>query len=41
MRPDLPVGALLALVQDLKLTLVRLLLPSDRASTFDELEAGA
>jgi AcrR family transcriptional regulator len=38
-RTDLAVGDLLALVQDTKLTLVRLLLPSDRAATVDEVEA--
>jgi hypothetical protein len=36
---DLSVPQLLALVQDMKLTLVRLLLPSDRAATVDEIEA--
>jgi AcrR family transcriptional regulator len=38
-RTDLSVGDLLSLVQDVKLTLVRLLLPSDRAPTVDEVEA--
>jgi AcrR family transcriptional regulator len=38
-REDLAVQQLLALVQDVKLTLVRLLLPSDRAATVDEIEA--
>jgi AcrR family transcriptional regulator len=37
-RTDLAVGDILALLQDAKLTLVRLLLPSDRAPTFDEVE---
>jgi AcrR family transcriptional regulator len=38
-RTDLSVPDLLSLVQDVKLTLVRLLLPSDRAATLDEIEA--
>jgi AcrR family transcriptional regulator len=38
-RTDLAVGDILALLQDAKLTLVRLLLPSDRAPTLDEVEA--
>lgn len=38
-REDLSAAHLLVLLQDAKLTLVRLLLPSDRAATFDELEA--
>jgi AcrR family transcriptional regulator len=38
-RTDLSVQQLLAIVQDMKLTLVRLLLPSDRAATVDEIEA--
>lgn len=38
-RTDLPINDLLSLVQDVKLTLVRLLLPSDRAATMDEIEA--
>jgi AcrR family transcriptional regulator len=38
-RTDLAVRDLLALVQDVKLTLVRLLLPSDRAATLEEIEA--
>lgn len=41
LRTDLSVSSLLALVQDLKLTLVRLLLPAERAATLDELEAFA
>jgi AcrR family transcriptional regulator len=39
LRDDLSVPQLLALVQDMKLALVRLLLPSDRAATADEIEA--
>jgi AcrR family transcriptional regulator len=38
-RDDLSIPQLLALVQDMKLTLVRLLLPADRAATVDEIEA--
>lgn len=38
-RSDVPIATLLQLVQDVKLTLVRLLLPSDRAATLDEIEA--
>jgi AcrR family transcriptional regulator len=38
-RKDLSVPNLLALVQDVKLALVRILLPSDRAATLDEIEA--
>jgi AcrR family transcriptional regulator len=38
-RTDLTVAQLLALMQDMKLTLVKLLLPSDRAATVDEAEA--
>lgn len=38
-RVDLSVTQLLALVQDVKLSLVRLLLPHDRAATVDEIEA--
>jgi AcrR family transcriptional regulator len=38
-REDLAVQQLLALAQDMKLSLVRLLLPSDRAATIDEIEA--
>jgi len=38
-RTDLPLPTLLALLQDTKLTLVRLLLPSDRAATVDEIDA--
>jgi AcrR family transcriptional regulator len=38
-RDDLPVEKILALVQDAKLTLVRLVMPSDRAATMEEIEA--
>lgn len=38
-RRDLSVPQILALVQDMKLSLVGLLLPSDRAATVDEVEA--
>ncbi|HEY1956441.1 MAG TPA: TetR/AcrR family transcriptional regulator [Polyangiaceae bacterium] len=38
-RDDMPVQTLLALVQDVKLSLVRLVLPHDRAATIDEIEA--
>jgi AcrR family transcriptional regulator len=38
-RSDLSVMDLLVLLQDVKLTLVRLLLPSDRAAHADEIEA--
>jgi AcrR family transcriptional regulator len=38
-RTDLSVSQLLALMQDTKLTLVKLLLPADRAATVDEIEA--
>jgi len=38
-RTDLTVAQLLTLVQDMKLALVRLLLPMDRAATLDEIEA--
>lgn len=41
LRTDLSVPTLFALVQDMKLTLVRLLLPSDRAATVDEIESFA
>ena len=38
-RDDLSVPDLLALAQDVKLSLVRLLLPHDRAATIEEIEA--
>jgi AcrR family transcriptional regulator len=38
-RRDLPVSHLLILVQEMKLALMRLTLPSDRAATVDEIEA--
>jgi AcrR family transcriptional regulator len=38
-RTDLSVPQLLLLLQDVKLTLVKLLLPGDRAPTIDEIEA--
>jgi len=38
-REDLSVGQLLTLVQDVKLSLVRLTLPNDRAATLDEIDA--
>jgi AcrR family transcriptional regulator len=40
-RTDLSVHALLTLVQDVKLSLVRTLLPTDRAATAEEIEAFA
>ena len=38
-RRDLPVSHLLILVQEMKVALMRLSLPSDRAATVDEIEA--
>jgi hypothetical protein len=38
-RDDLPVSTLLAMLQDAKLGLIRILMPADRAPNEDEIEA--